>query len=164
MVCQTGTDRTLLTGVTDVVLPASEGPEGTDLGGFAASETCPVTPTALVNGVPVTRPHTKVRALFEVDRNLIEASYGSSAAAAWSDVNDILNLVSANFELQTGILLEIEVYIDSRAGELGHFYAPTTSTTDAFDNFWTRWSSDEELNEKIQGYGVISLLSGQDSN
>ena len=164
MVCRTGTDRTLLTGVTDVVLPASEGPEGTVEGGFAASETCPGTPTALVNGVPVTRPHTQVRALFEVDRNLIEASYGSSAAAARSEVNDILNLVSANFWLQTGILLEAEVYIDSRAGELGHLYPPTGKATDALGNFRTRWNSDEELNEKMQGYGVISLLSGQDSS
>ena len=173
MVCRTGTDLTQMTGVTDVVLPASQGPEGAGGGALAAtafntaagSEICPSIPTTSVDGTSVLRPHTKVKVLYEVDSALVAVEFGNSVSTAISYILDIVNIVAANYELQTGIAIENELFLDTRSGNaLGHTYPDTKNAADALTNFRLRWATDPELKAKMDGYGVVSLLSGQNPN
>ena len=89
MVCRSGADRTVLTGVTEVVLPAAQGPEGAGGGDLAAtiqpafntaaaSETCATISTTSADGTTVSRPNTKVKVLWEVDGTFVAAEHGGS--------------------------------------------------------------------------------------
>ena len=175
MVCRSGADRTVLTGVTEVVLPAAQGPEGAGGGDLAAtiqpafntaaaSETCATISTTSADGTTVSRPNTKVKVLWEVDGTFVAAEHGGSVDSARTYVLEIVNLAAANYEVQTGITLENDVFFDTRESALGHTYPDTKNAHQAFANFKSRWAADPFLRTKMEGFGVVSLISGQNPN
>merc|ERR1712196_689244 len=77
-------------------------------------------------GCPLEAEDLRVSVLYEIDGDFVSGTFSGDLEKAKAHVQNLANLVSAQYALQAGVEVEGDVFIDTRADPHGHRYvAPT---------------------------------------
>ena len=162
MMCQTGTDDLRMPGRDRVRKPEGV-PPNDGLGSAAAAfeAGAPVAASCAGDATP------QVKVLYELDRYFVLYSRGGCEGftdaecveSAVEDATALTNLVATQYELQAGVELVNEVFIDTRENPFGATY-PGKDSFAFLDNYNLKWRKDPELRVKAADYGLVHLLSG----
>ena len=162
MMCQTGTDDLRMPGRDRVRKPEGV-PPNDGLGSAAAAfeAGAPVAASCAGDATP------QVKVLYELDRYFVLYSRGGCEGltdaecveSAVEDATALTNLVATQYELQAGVELVNEVFIDTRENPFGATY-PGKDASAILDNYNLKWKKDPELRVKEADYGLVHLLSG----
>ena len=103
----------------------------------------------------------RVSVLYEIDWDFVSETFGGDLEKAKSHVQNLANLVSAQYTLQAGVEVEGDVFVDTRADPHGHRYSATTDR-EQLKEFWDRWNgNDAHLKEQVSGHALVHLISGR---
>ena len=110
---------------------------------------------------PLEAEDLRVSVLYEIDGDFVSGTFSGDLEKAKAHVQNLANLVSAQYALQAGVEVEGDVFIDTRADPHGHRYVAPTDR-DQLREFWDRWNgNDSHLKEQVSGYALVHLISGK---
>merc|ERR1719488_187957 len=161
MTCQTSPDDLSLSIARadfDDAVPLPPLPEKSSFGPALAAATAEGTSG---ENCPLEAEDLRVSVLYEIDGDFVSGTFSGDLEKAKAHVQNLANLVSAQYALQAGVEVEGDVFIDTRADPHGHRYVAPTDR-DQLREFWDRWNgNDSHLKEQVSGYALVHLISGK---